>query len=67
MTDANGNVFLNNFQNGAGAGALAGFVVPEPSSLMLISTFGTILLSFGLGAHRQSVRLWGYQCQTIRV
>lgn len=64
----NGDVFLSNFQNGAGAsaGALAGAAVPEPSGLMMIVTLGLFLISFGAGASRQRARLWGLQCLTIR-
>ncbi len=51
----NGNVFLNNFQNGAGAGtgSLAGLAVPEPSGLlMLMLTLGLLLCSFRADAIR---------------
>ena len=42
----NGNVFLNNFQSGAGAGSLAGSAVPEPSGLaMMTLTLGLLLCS----------------------
>ena len=41
----NGDVFLNNFQNGAGAGSLATAAVPEPSGLAMIVTLGLLLCS----------------------
>jgi hypothetical protein len=44
----NGNVFLNNFQNGAGAGSLAGAAVPEPTGLMMIVTLGLLLCSLSV-------------------
>jgi hypothetical protein len=62
---ANGNVFLNNFQGGAGTGALAGAAVPEPSSIVMIVLVGFFLLSYGAGASRQHARTRGYQCLNI--
>lgn len=65
----NGNVFLNNFQNGAGAGtgSLAGTTVPEPSGLLMMTlALGLLLFSFSAGAKRQTARLWGYQCLKVR-
>jgi hypothetical protein len=45
----NGNVFLSNFQNGAGAGSLAGNAVPEPSGLTMMSlTLGLLLCSHSM-------------------
>ncbi len=38
----NGDVYLSNFQNGAGVGSLAGFAVPEPSVSMM--TLALVLL-----------------------
>jgi hypothetical protein len=60
-----GDVFLNNFQTTAGAEALAGAAVPEPSGLMMIVMLGLFLFSFGAGANRQRARLWRYQCLKI--
>jgi hypothetical protein len=62
----NGDVFLSNFLNGAGAGSLAATAVPEPSSLMMVVTLGLFLISMGVGANRQRARLWGLQCLKIR-
>ena len=63
---ANGNVFLNNFQSGAGVGSLAVARVPEPSSLMLSGAVGFLFLIFGAGTHRRRELLRGFQCQTIK-
>ena len=65
----NGNVFLDNFQNGAGAGtgSLAGSAVPEPSGLLMMTlALGLLLFSFSAGAKRQPARLWGYQWLKVR-
>lgn len=61
---ANGDVFLSDFQNGAGA--LAGAAVPEPSGLMLIMTLGFFLIAFGAGPDWRTARLWGFQCLKTR-
>ena len=51
----NGNVFLNNFHNGAGSGALAGSAVPEPSGLAMITlTLGLLLCSHSVRARNGS-------------
>lgn len=60
---ASGNVFLNNFVNGPGAGALAGSAVPEPSSLVLV---GLVVLASGIGTGRNRDRQWGPQCLSTR-
>ena len=49
----NGNVFLNNFVGGAGAGGIAGATVPEPSSLGLI-TLATGLLTWSRRMRKHS-------------
>ncbi|MEX2169212.1 MAG: hypothetical protein WD851_07865 [Pirellulales bacterium] len=50
----NGNVFLNNFQNGTGAGSLA---VPEPTGLTMTLMLGLLAIySFRAGAKRQPAR-----------
>jgi hypothetical protein len=59
----NGNVFLNNFQNGAGAGSLAGSAVPEPSGMATITlTLGLLLCSHSVWERNRSRpgghRLW---------
>ena len=49
----NGNVFLNNFQSGAGGGSLAGYAVPEPSGLaMMTLTLGLLLCSHSRATKR---------------
>lgn len=56
----NGNVFLNNFQGGSGAGSLAGSAVPEPSGfVMAIFALGLLFLSSSSRMKRQKICLWG--------
>ena len=62
----NGDVFLDNFSGGAGAGSLASSAVPEPSSLLLIVTLGFFLMLFCAGANRQRTRQQGFQCLRSR-
>lgn len=46
---ANGKVFLSNFHSGAGAGALVGGTVPEPTTFALVS----LALAFGVPRTRR--------------
>lgn len=63
----NGDVYLDNFSGGAGAGSLASSAVPEPSGLpMMTLALGLFVFSFSERANRQTTRLWGYQCLKIR-
>ena len=51
----NGNVFLNNFQNGTITGTLAGSAVPEPSGLaMMTLTLSLLLCSHSVGQRNGS-------------
>jgi hypothetical protein len=63
---ANGDVFLDNFQNGAGAGSMAVAAVPEPSGLSLVAMLSLFICLIGARADRQRASQWGSQCATIR-
>jgi hypothetical protein len=65
----NGDVFLNNFHlgPGAGAGSLAISAVPEPSGRMLITVaFGLLIVFSREQIERQAVGRWGYQWLKVR-
>jgi hypothetical protein len=64
----NGNVFLSNFLNGAGAGtvSLADGGVPEPSGLMLVLTLGLLLFTFAAETNRRTRRLVRIPCRKTR-
>jgi hypothetical protein len=60
---ASGDITLSNF---SGGGSLAGTAVPEPSGVLALAIFGTIVLTVGEGMIRSRQRSWGYQCLKIR-
>jgi hypothetical protein len=64
----NGDVFLNNFHTGSGAGAgdLASSAVPEPSRLMLIALAAGLLLFVNFRVDGRTGRCWGNKWQTVR-
>jgi hypothetical protein len=65
----NGDVFLSNFQSGAGAGAasLAGSTVPEPSGLVMATlALGLLFLSSNSRVQRRTACLWGNPWLNVR-
>ena len=65
----NGNVYLDNFQSGAGAGTgpLTGSTVPEPTGLIMGTlALGLLLLFSNSRAKRQTACLWGNPWLKVR-